>query len=273
MNPPLLQVSPSVDYSTLVALALAVAVGVLVYGFGRRWVTIPQGFNYLDYLTGGSIPEGSVILLDGDAASGRSDIAQAMLHKSLGEKVKALAVLYDLHADEYVGRAERYGYSFSKAKESGDLRIVDCLSPLMRAPDNELLKDPYNITYVNIAVNDELDKLGNQRYLLILDSALPLLNHLNSSTVVDFIQTISLRVRRDRGIFLLCSSSQSIRPEIANRIASMVDGLIETKLRRSFGISRKTLTVKWIRERRVQAPTVRFDNMSGRGVVFRLSPR
>ncbi|MBI4258624.1 MAG: hypothetical protein HY619_06680 [Thaumarchaeota archaeon] len=260
------------ELSTIIGLALAVAVGVLVYGVGRRWVTIPQGFNYIDYLTGGAFPEGSVIMLDGDAASGRSDIAQAMLNKMLSGG-KALAVLYDIQADEYFRRAERNGYSFPRARDATDLVIIDCLSPLMKGSENELLRDPYNLTYVNIAINDDLNRFKGKRYVLVLDSVLPLLNRLSPNMVIDFIQALSLRVRDDRGIFLLCSASQSIGAEHANRMASMVDGVIETRSHHSFGWSRKSLTVKWIRDRKLPTLSVRFDSVVDKGIVFRLAPR
>lgn len=267
---------PSLDagsYATLIAAILAVAVGVTVYGLGRKMVALPIDIQYLDVLTAGGIPDSSVVMIVGDSGSGERVLARAFVEKNLRADRKAVVISYEADAEDFVGEIEKTRNLFSSAMKESKLVYIDCYSPIARKAEGGLLKDPYNLTYVDVAVRSTLENLSQSSAFVLLVSAAPLFTRLEAKTVISFIQEVGAKTKARSGVFVFTIPSGIISRQDMTRLESMVDGVLETKLIRKWGRTRRFVRVRWLKVKKLSDLHIRFDYSSKKGVTFYVPPK
>jgi len=236
----------------------------------KRYDRSLAGFEHLEQMMGGPIPRGSSLLLLGDPGSGKSVLSYELLHEELDAGRPCALLSYDAFPEDVQARMGEFGWDIISPLRKGRLRIIDCYSGLAGQGEGAL-RDPSDLTELNIQVTSFITKAKNAPVTLILDSLTPIFNGVEAKQAINFLQTVGAKVKMTGGLFILTASRGAIPEDSIAKMKSIVDGVIELTMTRSGRRSRRYLSVLKMERRRISSDTVSFEIARGRGLVFRVS--
>jgi len=105
----------------------------------------------------------------------------------------------------------------------------------------------------------------------VLDSLTPIFNGVDEKQAINFIQTLSAKVKKTGGLFIETASKGAIPDDAAAKLKTMADGVIELGIVRSRGKPHRFLSVPKMERRRLSSDTVSFQIDRTKGFVFRVS--
>jgi KaiC/GvpD/RAD55 family RecA-like ATPase len=236
----------------------------------KRYDTSLEGFEHLEQMIGGPIPRGSSLLLLGDPGSGKTVLSYELLHDEL-EAGRVCALLsYDAFPEDVQGRMGEFGWDIISHLRKGRLKIIDCYSGLAGQGEGAL-RDPSDLTELNIQVTSFITKSKNAPVTLILDSLTPIFNGVEAKQAINFLQTVGAKVKKTGGLFILTATKGAIPEDAIAKIKSIVDGVVELTLVRTGRKGVRYLSVLKMERRRIASETVSFEIERERGLVFRVS--
>ncbi len=259
--------SPLSYWPFLVGTALAVTSGIIIT---KRLDTSLVDFEHLEQLMGGPLPRGSSILLIGDAGSGKTILCYQWLHDELESGRLCALLSYDAFPEDIQSRMSEFGWDVISHLRKGRLKIIDCYSGLAGQGEGAI-KDPSDLTELNIQVTAFIAKAKGGPVTLVLDSLTPIFNGVEGKHAINFIQTLSAKVKKTGGLFIMTASKGAIPDESAAKIKTMSDGVIELNVIRSRRKSHRFLTVLKMEGRKISSTSVPFEIDRSRGLVFRVS--
>jgi len=236
----------------------------------KRYDTSFEGFEHLEQMIGGPIPRGSSLLLLGDPGSGKTVLSYELLHDELEAGRPCALLSYDAFPEDVQGRMGEFGWDIISHLRKGRLKIIDCYSGLAGQGEGAL-RDPSDLTELNIQVTSFITKAKNAPVTLILDSLTPIFNGVEAKQAINFLQTVGAKVKKTGGLFILTASKGAIPEDSIAKIKSIADGVIELTLVRTGRRGVRYLTVLKMERRRIASETVSFEIARGRGLVFRVS--
>jgi KaiC/GvpD/RAD55 family RecA-like ATPase len=221
-------------------------------------------------MIGGPIPRGSSLLLLGDPGSGKTVLSYELLHDELEAGRPCALLSYDAFPEDVQARMGEFGWDIISQLRKGRLKIIDCYSGLAGQGEGAL-RDPSDLTELNIQVTSFITKAKNVPVTLILDSLTPIFNGVEGKQAINFLQTVGAKVKKTGGLFILTASRGAVPEDSIAKIRSMMDGVIELTLVRSGRKAVRYLSVLKMERRRIASETVSFEIERGRGLVFRVS--
>jgi KaiC/GvpD/RAD55 family RecA-like ATPase len=236
----------------------------------KRYDTSLEGFEHLEQMIGGPIPRGSSLLLLGDPGSGKTVLSYELLHDELEAGRPCALLSYDAFPEDVQARMGEFGWDIISHLRKGRLKIIDCYSGLAGQGEGAL-RDPSDLTELNIQVTSFITKAKNAPVTLILDSLTPIFNGVDAKQAINFLQTVGAKVKKTGGLFILTASKGAIPDDSIAKIKSIADGVIELTLVRTGRKGVRYLTVLKMERRRIASETVAFEIARGRGLVFRVS--
>ena len=272
---PIITTSVRVDIVTSPLGYLPFVVGGVIALLGaffvfKRYDRSLAGFEYLEQMMGGPIPRGSSLLLLGDPGSGKTVLSYELLHDELDAGRPCALLSYDAFPEDVQARMGEFGWDIISPLRKGRLKIIDCYSGLAGQGEGAL-RDPSDLTELNIQVTSFITKAKNAPVTLVLDSLTPIFNGVEAKQAISFLQTVGAKVKRTGGLFILTASRGAIPDDSIAKMKNIVDGVIELTLIRSGRRSRRYLSVLKMERRRIASDTVLFEIAKGRGLVFRVS--
>src|SRR5438309_34816 len=236
----------------------------------KRYDSSLAGFEHLEQMMGGPIPRGSSLLLLGDPGSGKTVLSYELLHEELDGGRQCALLSYDAFPEDVQARMGEFGWDIVSHLRKGRLKIIDCYSGLAGQGEGAL-RDPSDLTELNIQVTSFITKAKNVPVTLILDSLTPIFNGVDGKQAINFLQTVGAKVKKTGGLFILTASRGAVPEDSIAKIESIVDGVIELTLVRSGRKGVRYLSVLKMERRRIASERVRFEIERGRGLVFRVS--
>lgn len=265
---PLQIVTSPLSYWPFIVAGTIAVLGAVVTA--KRFDTTLEGFPHLEKLMGGSLPRGASILLSGDAGSGKTIFAYQLLHDEL-ESGKLCALLsYDAFPEDVQARMSEFGWDIVSPLRKGRLKIIDCYSSLAGQGEGAI-KDPSDLTEMNIQVTAFIGKAKGGPVTVVLDSLTPIFNGVEEKQGINFIQTLAAKVKKTGGLFVQTASKGAISDDAAAKIRTMADGVIELTVVRGRGKTQRFLSVVKMERRRIASGSISFDIDRSRGIVFRVS--
>src|SRR3989442_1457730 len=254
---------------------LPFVVGGVVALFGgifvlKRYDRSLAGFEHLEKMMGGPIPRGSSLLLLGDPGSGKTVLSYELLHEELDAGRPCALLSYDAFPEDVQARMGEFGWDIISPLRKGRLKIIDCYSGLAGQGEGAL-RDPSDLTELNIQVTSFITKAKNAPVTLILDSLTPIFNGVEAKQAINFLQTVGAKVKMTGGLLILTASKGAIPEDSIAKIKNIADGVIELTLVRSGRKGVRYLSVLKMERRRIASDTVSFEIARGRGLVFRVS--
>jgi KaiC/GvpD/RAD55 family RecA-like ATPase len=236
----------------------------------KRYDTSLTGFEHLEQMIGGTIPRGSILLLIGDPGSGKTVLSYELLHDELEAGRPCALLSYDAFPEDVQARMSEFGWDIISSLRKGRLKIIDCYSGLAGQGEGAL-RDPSDLTELNIQVTSFITKAKNVPVTLILDSLTPIFNGVDAKQAVNFLQTVGAKVKKTGGLFVLTASKGAVPEDAIAKIKSIMDGVIELTLVRHGRKALRYLSILKMERRRIAIDTAQFDIARGRGLVFRVS--
>jgi KaiC/GvpD/RAD55 family RecA-like ATPase len=265
---PLQVVVSPLSYWPFVLAGIVAVAGAVVSA--KRFDTTFEGFQHLDQLMGGPLPRGAGILLSGDAGSGKTILAYQILHDEL-ESGKLCALLsYDAFPEDVQARMNEFGWDIVSPLRKGRLKIIDCYSSLAGQGEGAI-KDPSDLTELNIQVTAFIGKAKGGPVTVVLDSLTPIFNGVEEKQAINFIQTISAKVKKTGGLFIQTASKGAVQDDAAAKIRTMADGVIDLSITRTHGKAHRLLSVVKMERRHVASGSIPFEIDRARGIMFRVS--
>src|SRR5437879_1890944 len=194
----------------------------------------------------------------------------ALLHGELEAGMPCALLSYDAFPEDVQARMGEFGWDIISHLRKGRLKIIDCYSGLAGQGEGAL-RDPSDLTELNIQVTSFITKAKNVPVTLILDSLTPIFNGVEAKQAINFLQTVGAKVKKSGGLFILTASRGAIPEDSVSKIRSIVDGVIDLTLVRSGRKAVRYLSVLKMERRRIASDTVLFEIERERGLVFRVS--
>jgi KaiC/GvpD/RAD55 family RecA-like ATPase len=259
--------SPLSYWPFVVAGIVAILGGIVTV---RRFDSSLEGFQHLEQVMGGPPPRGASILLLGDAGSGKTILSYQLLHDELESGRLCALLSYDAFPEDVQARMTEFGWDIISHLRKGRLKIIDCYSGLAGQGEGAI-KDPSDLTELNIQITSFIAKAKGGPVTVLLDSLTPIFNGVDEKQAINFIQTLSAKVKKTGGLFIETASKGAIPDDASAKLKTMADGVIELGIVRSRGKSHRFLTVPKMERRRISSDTVSFQIDRTRGFVFRVS--
>lgn len=259
--------SPLSYWPFVVAGIVAVLGGIVTL---KRFDTSLEGFQHLEQMMGGPLPRGSSILLLGDAGSGKTILSYQLLHDELESGRLCALLSYDAFPEDVQARMTEFGWDIISHLRKGRLKIIDCYSGLAGQGEGAI-KDPSDLTELNIQITAFIAKAKGGPVTVVLDSLTPIFNGVDEKQAINFIQTLSAKVKKTGGLFIETASKGAIPDDAAAKLKTMADGVIELGIIRSRGKPHRFLSVPKMERRRLSSDTAAFQIDRARGFVFRVS--
>ncbi len=251
----------------LVGALMALVGGVIVL---KRFHTSLQGFEHLEQLMGGNIPRASSLLLIGDPGSGKSILCYQLLWDELESGRQCAILSYDAFPEDIRERMREFGWNITPHLRKGGLKILDCYSGLT-GEGQGAIRDPSDLTELNIQVTSFIGKAKNEPVTLILDSLTPIFNGVATKQAISFVQTIGAKVKKTGGHFIVTATYGAIPTDSIAKIKSIVDGIIELSFVKVGHHSSRYLSVVKMERRTISPEDVPIEIDRKRGLVFRTS--
>jgi archaeal flagellar protein FlaH len=259
--------SPLSYWPFIVAGIVTVLAGLVVV---KRFDTTLEGFPHLEELMGGPVPRGASLLLQGDAGSGKTILSYQLLHDELESGRLCALLSYDAFPEDVQARMSEFGWDIVSPLRKGRLKIIDCYSSLAGQGEGAI-KDPSDLTELNIQVTAFIGKAKGGPVTVILDSLTPIFNGVEEKQAVNFIQTLGAKVKKTAGLFIITASRGAVPDESLAKLKTMVDGVIELSIIKSRGKAHRFLTVLKMERRKISSTSAPFEIDRTRGLVFRVS--
>jgi KaiC/GvpD/RAD55 family RecA-like ATPase len=261
-------VTSPLSYWPFVVAGIVAVLGGLVTV--KRFDTTIEGFQHLEEVIGGPLPRGASLLLLGDAGSGKTILSYQLLHDELESGRLCALLSYDAFPEDVQSRMTEFGWDIISHLRKGRLKIIDCYSGLAGQGEGAI-KDPSDLTELNIQITSFIAKAKNGPVTVVLDSLTPIFNGVDEKQAINFIQTLGAKVKKTGGLFIETASKGAIPDDAAAKLKTMADGVIELGIVRSRGRSHRFLSVPKMERRRISSDSVPFQIDRTRGFVFRVS--
>ena len=262
-----ISVSPLSYWPFVAAGAIAIIAGIVTV---KRLDTTLEGFQHLEQLMGGPVPRGASLFLLGDAGSGKTILSYQLLHEELESGKQCALLSYDAFPEDVQARMNEFGWDIVSPLRKGRLRIIDCYSGLAGQGEGAI-KDPSDLTEMNIQVTAFIGKARGGPVTVILDSLTPIFNGVEQKQALNFIQTLCAKVKKTGGLLILTASRGAIPEDSVAKIKTMSDGVIELSMTRTHGKAHRFLSVLKMERRTINSNLAPFRIDRTRGLVFRVS--
>jgi KaiC/GvpD/RAD55 family RecA-like ATPase len=228
-----------------------------------------KGFDYLNELTDGGIPDSFSILLIGEAGSGKSVWCQELTYAFLKADKSCLYVAYNNPPNEVRRSMETFHPDMSQYENKGKLNFVDCFSSVSKAPNAEKysLSQPFSLTDLGIVMTKATTEMGRGIRILV-DSTGPLLVHVSPANVIDFLLDRTMRAKGFGNTFVLSVGKETLDANLANRLKENVDCIIELDISLNQGKTIRRMHIKKMTGRNPSDAWVQFKMDRDKGIIF-----
>ncbi len=246
---------------------VALASGAFLF---KRYDKSTRGFDYLEQMMGGPMPRGSSILILGDPGSGKTILSYEFLHDELENGRHCAVLSYDAFPEDVQARMMEFGWDITSHLRKGRLKIVDCYSGLAGEGEGAI-KDPSDLTELNIRVTSIIGHARGKPVTLVLDSLTPIFNGVESKQAIIFLQTVGAKIKKTGGVFFVTGSTGAVAAEALAKIKSFTDGVIELTLVRNHRKTARFISVLKMERRKISTETIPFEIERKEGLVFHVS--
>lgn len=269
------------DYRSALVYGLPIAFGVVFFAvMGALWKKreshlMIAGFEYLNEITNGGIPDSSSVMIIGGAASGKSILCQELVHTYLQSGKACIYVTYDMFPDEVRKNMQSFQWDASNEEKEQALTFIDCYSSIAAEKSIEKFSvdQPFVLSDLGIAVSAAMGEVKDKSPRVFIDSTTPLFMRLDPSQVMEFLQDRGIKVKHANGIFFFTVGEGTVPPDLMGRLEEIVDSVIELNVSREKEKVVRKLRIKKMRGRECSSTWWPIDIEPGKGVTFFLSKK
>ncbi len=228
------------------------------------------GFKFFDEITGGGIPDTYATMIIGGANSGKRVLCQQLVHTYLSKEKPCIYVVYDSFPDEVRKNMKNSNWDTSTYEQKGVFKFVDCYTPIagMTSKEENFVEQPFSLSDLGIAISSAMSQLKQKSPKIFLDSTAPLFTRLEPSTVVEFLQDRSARVKGGHGAFFFTIGEGTVSSDLMSKLEEVIDCIIQLHVREVDGKISRKLRIKKLRGRSFPDSWISFEINPKRGLIF-----
>lgn len=262
------------DWTPILTYILPISLGsisFLIAGimWKKRGPTV-AGFEFFDEITGGGIPDRYATMIIGGANSGKSVLCQQLVHTYLSKEKPCIYVNYDSFPDEVRKNMKNFNWDTSTYEQKGTFKFIDCYSPIagVTSKEENFVEQPFSFSDLGIAISTAMHEVKQESPKIFLDSTAPIFTRLEPSTVVEFLQDRSARVKGSHGAFFFTIGEGTVPPDLMSKLEEVIDCIIRLNVREVEGKIIRSLRIKKLRGRRFVDSWITFEIKPKRGLVL-----
>jgi len=228
------------------------------------------GFKFFDEITGGGIPDTYATMIIGGANSGKRLLCQQLVHTYLSKEKPCIYIVYDSFPDEVRKNMKNFNWDTSTYEQKGAFKFVDCYTPIagVTSKEENFVEQPFSLSDLGIAISSAMSQLKQKSPKIFLDSTAPLFTRLEPSTVVEFLQDRSARVKGGHGAFFFTIGEGTVPSDLMSKLEEVIDCIIQLHVREVDGKISRKLKIKKLRGRRFADSWISFEINPKRGFIF-----
>jgi len=196
---------------------------------------IPLGIKDLDDTLGGGIPHPTLISIEGDHGTGKTSLAQHIIHSALREGLRAYVITTEARVREYLSMMESIRLNVQRYFLRGELRIYPLHVRRGEWSDQTLL------LFMNL-IRIFLEKRKNRYDFAVIDNLSVLASKANRSEFLTFITRIKNIVSEGKTV-ILTFHPNFVSEDMLRELRASSDVYIVLKNVNVFGMSVKSLEV------------------------------
>jgi KaiC/GvpD/RAD55 family RecA-like ATPase len=249
----------------LAAIFLVLASVTLIGLDRRRRKTYAQDSSYFNQITSGGLPETCFALITGNSGAGKSILLEtlAVEHLSKGSSVYVTNTEYPNKVHEGMS-----GLKMIPEDELKKVVFIDAYSAIggTASAERYSISSHTDLTGLGLQISKCLGETGPNTDVY-LDSISPLLADLRASYVLNFLNTVTVKVKANNG--KLCATiGAAVDKSDLTKIEELADCVIETQLQESRRGQTRRLRIKKLRGKPYIDKWVNFRVESGKGIIY-----
>ncbi len=229
-----------------------------------------HGFDYLNDIVGGKIPQPASLLVSGDAGSGKTLFCEQFAADWLGNGKPAIFVSYQNSPDQIRKSMASLGVDAIGFESRAKLALVDCYSSPAKIKSTEkyLMENPFDLTALGIKLSQALKDLGEKNPLVIIDPISALFSKVPSSVVVGFLEDKASRIKGLGGDAVFALGKGSAPKEALGSIEAGADGILDLSLTQDKKGLGRSLRVRKMRNQSFKEGSFDFKIRAPKGIRF-----
>ncbi len=238
-----------------------------VYLRRRRTKEYLAPFSFFEQMTGGEVPGGSMVTVEGNTGAGKTTLCSEVMYEDLKRGRPCIYVAADDFPDRIREQMRNLGIDVGGYEKSGLLNFVDCYSAeAVRIPTEKFsVSSMGDLTTLGVKISSALqDQKGTCLYL---DSLSPFVPRAKPESIVSFVHAIGAKVRGLDGKAFFTMSTGSDET-IQRQMEDMADCVIQMEAFEEKDIRRRRLRIRKFRNRRHQENWATFTIEDGKGIIF-----
>ena len=238
-----------------------------VYLRRRRAKEYLAPFSFFEQMTGGEVPGGSMVTVEGNTGAGKTTLCSEVMYEDLKRGKPCIYVAADDFPDRIRDQMRNLGIDVGGYEKSGLLSFVDCYSAEAgRIPTEKFsVSSVGDLTTLGVKISSALqDQKGTCLYL---DSLSPFVPRAKPESIVSFVHAIGAKVRGLDGKAFFTMSTGSDET-IQRQMEDMADCVIQMEAFEEKDIRRRRLRIRKFRNRRHQESWATFTIEDGKGIIF-----
>jgi len=258
----------------LFGIILASAAALLggVFGIKRAGVLkfSEHGFDYLDNIVGGRIPQPASLLVGGDAGSGKTLFCEQIAADWLGKGRPVVFFSYQNSPDQIRKSMSSLGVDVKSYESVSKLALVDCYSSPAKIKSSEkyLMENPYDLTARGIRPSEALKDLGEKEPLVVIDPVSALFSKVAPPVVVGFLEDKASRIKGLGGDTLYVLGRGAAPKEVLGSIEASADGILDLSVGEGKRGLVRSLRVRKMRNQAFKESSFGFRIKALKGIRF-----
>jgi KaiC/GvpD/RAD55 family RecA-like ATPase len=253
-------------YQTEIAAILLALASVTVIGLDRRRrKTYAQDSSYFDEMTSGGLPETCFAVITGNSGAGKSVLLETLAVEHL-EKGPCVYITNTEYPSKI--REGMSGLKMTTEDELKKVTFIDAYSAMGGTPSGETysISSHTDLTGLGLQISKCLGETGHNTDVY-LDSVSPLLADLRASYVLNFLNSVAVKVKANNG--KLCATmGAAVDKSDLTKIEEVADCVIEMQLQESHRGQSRRLRIKKLRGKAYIDKWVNFRVESGKGIIY-----
>ncbi len=265
--PPLFRIGPWIFLVGLIAIISAILYVKILF----KQKTLH--FKYWENLFSGDLPETLSLMILGPPGSGKTVTLENFVKNSIQKGKRCIYITNTAFPDEIRKSLKNFNLPVKKIEEENLLTFIDCYSGIAGQESKEdfFISSPKDLTRLGIEISTCLESSEVDADILF-DSLSQLSSYVKQDQLVSFIHTIGARIKGRHGKFIYTVGS-NIDPDILGKIDEASDCVLELGFREVNGLQERILKIKKFKGRKHSNRWVKFEVLTGIGVVFKVKRR
>ncbi|HEX4921139.1 MAG TPA: RAD55 family ATPase, partial [Candidatus Bathyarchaeia archaeon] len=246
-----------------------VALGGVFFYRRRRGKNYLVPFEHFNSLTGGGLPGGTVVDVEGNTGSGKS----ILLEQLMGEDLRAGKPCVYVSTGDFPNNIrinmKSMGYDVSGYEANGQLTFVDGYSSEAGQESREKVAVPSlgDLTTLGIKITSVLPSPDFKGGSLYFDSLTPLASKAKPESIVSFVQSVGARVKglHGKAFFVL---GLGIDGAVQRQLEDSADCIVQMEAFEESGTRKRRLRIAKFRARGHQEGWALFTIEGGKGIIF-----